>query len=131
MAHKKVALHKTYEDVRESPNLLNAVADQIEKIKQAIHSLNEREAICLVAGHDRAIRFRTIEVQEQWLPEDKFDIIERAKKQIYGLHAYFGLPQMTADQQDRRMDRYVSQVEETPKSDTAEGQKETAKHGFL
>ena len=70
------------------------VSDQIEAMKQTLHSLNSREAIAKLRSENEAFVFRTANVDEKWLLQDKFHILEETKRELATIHKYLGPPRL-------------------------------------
>src|SRR5207244_2653073 len=106
--HGVQVLAKTREEHHETPSLLNQVSDQIEMMKQDIHCANPRVGVAKLHGVREAFLFVTADVEEKWRPEDKFGVIEDAKKLTASFHDYLGAPQVGQEDQDRRLDEYLA-----------------------
>lgn len=107
IAHRKMPLAKHYEEIRESPQLLNSIADQLSGMQATIACLNRAQCVVKILGQSKSIVAEIAHVPEHWIGDDKFEEIEKAKRLITAQHKYCGVPQIGPEAQTKRLDEYV------------------------
>lgn len=106
-SHRKVPLAQHREESQETPQLLNSVADQLERFKSGLHRLDVGQAIVKLRSQQQAIVVQTTTVVEKWHGPQKHDAIERMKQRVFESRPYCGPPAVGPDQDDR-LAKYVN-----------------------
>ncbi|MBL8826299.1 MAG: hypothetical protein JNM18_04890 [Planctomycetaceae bacterium] len=106
--HKSVPLAKNREEVFETPQLLNSIADQFERMKVAFHAIGVGQGIAKLRGEREAFAFQAALVEEKWSPDDKFEAIRRIRQVITEQHSYNGRPQIGPAAQEERLNRFAA-----------------------
>lgn len=115
----KTPLAVTREEHHETPSLLNAVSDQLERMMQQLHGLPKRCGVALRPGSAQSVVFETAEVKEVWAPEDKFRMIATLKRTIAAQKPYFTVPDMSEQAQEKRLDDYLLGTKDAPQGPSA------------
>ena len=104
--YRSVPLARHREEILETPQLKYAVADQFERIRQALHGLATTEAIVKVRDQPAAFLIKTATVIEKWRPPDKFVAVERMKERCRQ-KPYAIVPDFTPEAAKGRLARFL------------------------
>lgn len=123
----KQYLARTREEVYETGQLLNSVADQFERMMRDIFSLDQAEAVVKLKSSKQAIVVKVADVNEVWHPENKFRQIEKLKKELVAIRPYLVAPSMGNEAESERLDGYVGTGEQTEEAKAEPPKKPKAK----
>ena len=110
ISHKTVPLGRTREEVRESPQLQDAVNDQFHKFAHIMRTLPQRHAMVSLVGRKESFVIKVADVEEVYPKADFPAKIAAMKKKIYALHPYYSTPALSPEDQDRKLDEFLESV---------------------
>lgn len=112
-SYKKVPLARHRSHIQESPSLRYLVSDQLERIKQTIHTLGVGEAVVKLRAEAKAIIIQTAHVDEKWGKKEKFLAIKRMKE-LCREKPYFCVPNFSPEAAEARISEFAGQKQEIP-----------------
>jgi hypothetical protein len=113
IARRLLPLSRKRTEIQRTGQLERSIADQFERIRQMFHGLGVSQAIAKVREQHKAFAFETVNVDEKWLPRDKFQIIEQTKQEITSQHAYFSPARLQRSDEERRLLDYLADASAT------------------
>jgi hypothetical protein len=107
VSFKTIPLSRKRIELQRTGKLLHSINDQFEKMKQDLHGLQQGQGVAKLRGHRKAFVFRTHHVEEKWTGMEKFSAIERFKKKLMEMRAYFTPANLSAAAEAERLDEFV------------------------
>lgn len=107
---KKVPLGIVTREAQKTGSLEKSVSDQLEVYRKELATKPKRHATVKVPGETAAFEIHTVDVPDPFVsPEAQAKAIEWFKRELPQVHDYFFTPDLSADEDERRIRRFLGE----------------------
>lgn len=112
VSHKKVLHHRIIEEEYETPQLKDAVADQLDHCAYLIRTMAPRHAMASFFGEPRSVIFKVDDVNDVIAdPVERACVLRELKARIYTLHDFYFTPDLSPQASDRRLAAFLERAQ--------------------